>query len=174
MTEKLPTRKECIHLLKKFGCDENVIDHCQVVEDLAIKMAELADANIKLVSIAALLHDIGRGSTHGIRHAVEGAKIARKLGLPEKVVLIIERHIGAGITKEEARRLGLPLKDFMPITLEEKIVAHADNLIDENKKRSVHEVEQRFRKLSYKKMAKKILDLHKELSEICGIDLDLI
>jgi putative nucleotidyltransferase with HDIG domain len=144
MTEKLPTRKECIHLLKKFGCDENVIDHCLVVEDLAIKMAELAGANKKLVSIAALLHDIGRGSTHGIRHAVEGAKIARKLGLPEKLVLIIERHIGA------------------------------DNLIEENKKRSVHEVAQRFRKLGYKKMAKKILDLHKELSEICGIDLDLI
>jgi uncharacterized protein (TIGR00295 family) len=174
MIETLPTRKECIDLLKKAGCDENVINHCQAVEDLALRIAELTDANKKLVRIAALLHDIGRGSTHGIRHAVEGAKIARGVGLPESVVLIIERHIGSGLTKDEAKRLGLPQKDYVPNTLEEKIVAHADNLIDENEKRPVREVAQRFEELGYGSVAEKILALHKELSEICGMDLDLI
>ena len=46
---------------------------------------------------------------------------------------IIERHIGAGIPKEEAVGLGLPEKDYIPVTIEEKIVAHADNLVFGNK-----------------------------------------
>ena len=33
---------------------------------------------------------------------------------------IIERHIGAGITEEEAVNLGLPKKSYLPETLEEK------------------------------------------------------
>ena len=174
MTEALPTRKECIDILKKAGCNKKVVRHCKAVEDLALKMADLANGDKKLVGVAAMLHDIGRANTHGIRHAVEGAEMARKLDLPENVVLIIERHIGAGITKEEAKRLGLPVKDYVPITLEEKIVSHADNLIEETKKRPVREVVQRFEDLGYRIVGKKILRLHKELSEICGIDLDLI
>lgn len=174
MAEALPTREECLVLLKNSGCDENVVRHCQAVEELAVRIAERANADKNLVSVASLLHDIGRATTHGIKHAVEGANIARRLGLPESVILIIERHIGAGITKIEARKLGLPAKDYMPITLEEKIVAHADNLIEEDKKRPVKEVVQRFEELGYKNVAEKILLLHKELSEICGIDLDRI
>ena len=45
------------------------------------------------------------------------------------VLNIIERHIGAGITKKEAEELNLFEKSYVPETLEEKIVAHADNLI---------------------------------------------
>lgn len=174
MTEALPTRKECIDILKKAGCNKKVVRHCKAVEDLALRMADLANGDKKLVGVAAMLHDIGRANTHGIRHAVEGAEMARKLDLPENVVLIIERHIGAGITKEEAKRLGLPVKDYVPITLEEKIVSHADNLIEETKKRPVRDVIQRFEEWGYGDVGKKILRLHKELSEICGIDLDLI
>jgi uncharacterized protein (TIGR00295 family) len=174
MTEALPTQEECIDILKKSGCKKKVIRHCKAVEDLALKIAELANGDKKLVSVAAMLHDIGRANTHGIRHAVEGAKMARELGLSESVVLIIERHIGAGITKNEAKRLGLSVKDYAPITLEEKIVSHADNLIEETKKRPVREVVQRFEDLGYRNVGEKILRLHKELSEICGIDLDLI
>ena len=46
-----------------------------------------------------------------------------------KISEIIKRHIGAGISKEEARALGLPEDDYFPRSLEEKIVAHADNLV---------------------------------------------
>jgi uncharacterized protein (TIGR00295 family) len=45
-------------------------------------------------------------------------------------VLIIERHIGGGISAEEAKKLGLPNKDYFALTLEEKLVAYADKLID--------------------------------------------
>ena len=54
---------------------------------------------------------------------------SEKYGYSDDVLHIIERHIGAGITEEEAIKLGLPEKSYVPVTLEEKIVAHADNLV---------------------------------------------
>lgn len=47
-----------------------------------------------------------------------------------EVIRIVERHVGAGIPDDEADTLGLPPGNYMPETLEEKIVAHADNLIN--------------------------------------------
>ena len=47
-----------------------------------------------------------------------------------KYVNITLKHIGAGIPSDEAEILELPPGDYMPCTLEEKIVAHADNLIN--------------------------------------------
>jgi uncharacterized protein len=55
-------------------------------------------------------------------------KIGRALGFSQPLLNIIERHIGAGITASEAERLGLPGKDYLPLTPEEKIVSYADNL----------------------------------------------
>ena len=119
-----------IELLKKENTPENVIEHCKAVCRKAMKIASnFDDADCELIRKGALLHDIGRSKTHGITHAIEGADIARKYGYGEDVLNIIERHIGAGITKEEAKYLGLPEKSYAPETLEEKIVAHADNLV---------------------------------------------
>ena len=91
------------------------------------------DVDEDLIRKGALLHDIGRSKTHGITHAIEGVKIAQKHGYSEDVLHIIERHIGAGITESEAVKLGLPKKSYVPQTLEEKIVAHADNLVSGSK-----------------------------------------
>ena len=93
-----------------------------------------------------LLHDIGRSETHAMDHAVVGSKIARFLDLSESIVRIIERHIGSGIPPEEAVRLGLPNRDFTPMTLEEKIVSYADKLIDRNRKIEFDEALRRFSK----------------------------
>ncbi|UCF08323.1 MAG: TIGR00295 family protein [Thermoplasmata archaeon] len=172
--EALPTRDECLKTLRTSGCSENVITHCLAVEGLAVKIAKLAHADLELVSAGALLHDIGRAKTHGVGHAVEGGRIARELGFDERLVLIIERHIGAGITKNEAERIGLPAGEYIPQTLEEKIVAHSDNLIDEDRKVPVSKVISRFEKEGYGEAAQKIRDLHSELSGVCGVDLDLI
>ena len=87
------------------------------------------EADLDIMQKGALLHDIGRSRTHGITHAVEGVEIARGYGYGDDVLNIIERHIGAGITKKEAEELNLFEKSYVPETLEEKIVAHADNLI---------------------------------------------
>lgn len=77
-----------------------------------------------------MLHDIGRSQSHDVDHVVKGVEIARDLGLPENLVHIIERHVGAGIPDNEAKKLGFPLGHYVPETLEEKIVTYADKLID--------------------------------------------
>jgi tRNA (cytidine56-2'-O)-methyltransferase len=174
MTEPVPSRDECLQLLKEAGCTEDVIAHCIAVEELAQRIAQLAHADIELVTAGALLHDIGRSRTHGVAHAVEGGNLARKFGLHNKVVHIIERHMGAGIAREEAEKIGLPPGNYTPITLEEKIVAHSDNLVQDNKKAPVMAVVTRFRDLGYNEAAEKILALHGELSAICGKDLDAL
>ena len=117
-------------MLKKENTPENVIEHCRAVCLKAMKIAaNFDDADKDLIKTGALLHDIGRSKTHGIDHAIVGAQIAKEYGYSEDVLNIIERHIGAGITKEESVKLGLPEKSYVPQTIEEKIVAHADNLI---------------------------------------------
>jgi uncharacterized protein len=143
--------KEAISLLIKAGCSSSVIDHCRTVsgyaKEIAIKISESAvkgghpvDIDIDAVFVGGLLHDIGRSKTHGIRHAIEGAAIAAENGLDGTLIRIIERHIGAGIPLDEALGLGLPEKDYLPITIEEKIVAHADNLVSGDKIQTFEEL----------------------------------
>ena len=127
-----------IEILKKEKTPHNVIDHSIAVCKKALKIAQnFPQANLELIQKGALLHDIGRSRTHGIKHAVVGVEIARKYGYGEDVLNIIERHIGAGITKEEAKNLDLFEKSYVPQSLEEKIVAHADNLISGTKEVNV-------------------------------------
>ena len=126
--------KEALEILKKNDCPENVINHCKVVAREARKIAEKIKANgvpvdVDFVESAAMLHDVGRGRTHSITHCIEGGKILKDY--PE-YARVCERHIGAGITKDEAVKLGMPAKDYLPETIEEKIVAHADNLVGED------------------------------------------
>ncbi len=115
--------------LNRAGCPDNVIAHCHVVHDLACQYATTRKVDRKLVSWGAALHDIGRSQTHSLAHAQIGADICRAYGLPEEVARIVERHIGAGMTAEECGAEGLKPIDCIPETPEEKIVAHADNLV---------------------------------------------
>ncbi|MBE3121625.1 MAG: HDIG domain-containing protein [Thermoplasmata archaeon] len=168
----IPNPGLCLRLLREAGCSDDVINHCKAVRKVAVRIAKKAHANIQLVEAGALLHDIGRSKSQGIMHGVEGAKIATELGLPLSIVNIIERHLGAGIPLEEAATLGLPPKDYMPITLEEKIVAHADNLIDNDREHSIEkEVEKALQK-GHTKHAERLMELHRELSQRCGMDLN--
>lgn len=123
-----------LKILKQEETPENVIEHSKAVYKKAMVIAaNFKNADKDLIKKGALLHDIGRSKTHGISHAVEGAKIVKQYGYPEEVQNIVERHIGAGITEEESVKLGLPKKSFIPQTIEEKIVAHADNLLSGTK-----------------------------------------
>jgi len=170
----IPSPDKCIDLLKIAGCSKEVINHCIAVRDIAVKIAKKADANIELVEAGSLLHDIGRSKIHGLHHAIEGVKIAKKLDLDESIIKIIERHIGAGILSEDTKKLGLPVKDYMPVSLEEKIVCHADNLVNGSKRQPVEiEVEKALTK-GLNDYAIRLVNLHKELSEICGIDINKI
>ncbi len=138
-----------IALLRDAGCPDSVIEHVLAVERVALRIADEVKIPVdrELVRQGALLHDIGRAVTHGIEHAVVGAETARRLGLDERIVRIIERHIGAGITAAEARDLGLPERDFLPETPEEKIVAFADNLIRGSRETSFEESLEDFKRI---------------------------
>jgi uncharacterized protein (TIGR00295 family) len=59
---------------------------------------------------------------------VVGGELLKKMGL-EKFAGFAEHHVGAGIPVNEAVKLGFPEKDFMPQTIEEKIVTYADKLV---------------------------------------------
>jgi uncharacterized protein len=140
----LTTRDDAVKLLEESGCAPNVIQHCREVASLAIEVAvniKIAghEVNLELVEVGALLHDLGRCRTHGITHAVEGFELAKSSGVEPEVAEILKRHIGAGISKEEARQLGLPEDDYFPRSLEEKIVTHADNLVKGTKRITIDE-----------------------------------
>lgn len=126
-------RDEALRALREAGCSREVIRHSLAVERISLRLARRIRANghkldLKLVSLGALLHDIGRARTHSIRHGVEGAKILRGLGL-SKFARFAECHLGAGIPAGEAKELGLPARDFIPRTLEEKVIVYADKLV---------------------------------------------
>ena len=170
----LPTEKECLRLLADYGADERLIRHSEAVMALAVKIASLCGGDQKLVSIGALLHDIGRTKTNGIRHAYEGSQILEKENLDERAVKIVQRHTGAGITKMEAISLGLPEMDFIPETLEERIVAHADNLFASDHRITLEECIQNYRSKGLDGPANRILQLHTILTDLCKVDIDLI
>jgi len=138
-----------VEVLIQAGCSADVVAHCQRVSDMAVSIAERLQepADRELVRLGGLLHDIGRSRTHGIEHAVAGVEIAKRLGLSDQLILIIERHIGAGITASEAARLGLPCKEYLPLTAEEKIVSYADNLISGTREMPFHEALERFKRI---------------------------
>lgn len=188
-----PTEDECLALLKKAGCSDKVMDHLKMAERIAAAIANRINAHGEaasgddesrrrgapivdagLVRAGALLHDIGRSRTHGIRHAVEGAQLAREIGLPEQLQYMIERHIGAGIEAQEAVKLGLPPRDYLPVTIEEKIVAHADNLAGRHGKLRLREVLADLEKKGVPQIIPRMEALHRELGALAGIDIDEI
>jgi uncharacterized protein len=96
------------------------------------------------IESAALLHDIGicltdspalgcTGSSPYIRHGVLGRDLLDDLGL-FRHGLVCERHVGAGIRAEEIRRrrLPLPVRDMLPISVEEQIICYADKFFSKN------------------------------------------
>jgi uncharacterized protein len=125
-----------LNTLKDLDCSPHIIEHSKAVSIKAMNMAfdfsdkTGLDIDLDLIETGALLHDIGRSKTHTIQHAVVGAEILKNLNFPKEIVNITTKHIGAGLPDDEAKILGLPPGNYMPTTFEEKIVAHADNLIN--------------------------------------------
>lgn len=174
MGKRIPSPKEALKILNDAGCPSNVIKHCMAVARLAVQIAEKCVENgvpvdIELVHVGALLHDIGRSKTHEVHHAVVGAEIARSLGLSESIIKIIERHVGGGISPEEAVKLGWPNRNYIPESIEEKIVSYADKLIEGEKVVSINKTIERFKgELGSNHPAiERIKRIHKEISSLC-------
>ncbi len=160
-----------ISLLSKAGCDQNVIDHSVTVTRLSEKIAGkiiskgLLHPDLDLIRTGAMLHDIGRSKTHGMAHSDESYKICKILGFDDKVCNIVWKHIGAGLTAKERHEMGLIETDTIPETLEEKIVANADNYVKGDKILSEEEFLLSLNKLP-KEIKKRFLDLAEEISSL--------
>lgn len=124
---------------------EVLLTHSRQVADRALAIVDAhpewvasGEVDRQFVEEAAMLHDIGiifcnapkihcTGSHSYIEHGYLGAELLRQERLP-KHALVAERHTGSGITEEQVEREGIPipLRDYCPQSLEEKIICYAD------------------------------------------------
>ncbi|NJD90251.1 MAG: HDIG domain-containing protein [Geobacter sp.] len=117
-----------------------ILLHSRAVADKALQIAASygKPVDLQFIEEAAMLHDIGVAMTdapsldcHGtapyICHGVIGREILEREGLPRHA-LVCERHIGVGLTVADIRQqnLPLPLRDMLPESTEERIIACAD------------------------------------------------
>lgn len=155
-----------IKLLRDVGCPDWVIAHSIGVSNKALEIASnFNNVDVDIIKTGALLHDIGRSKTNSIEHGIIGANMLRELGFSEDICLIVERHIGTGISKEESKKLNLPIKSYVPQTLEEKIVSHSDNLFNGAEEVSVEFIMDKWKKklgVNHPSI-KEIQIIHKEL-----------
>lgn len=158
-------RYEAEELLRKEGCSADVIAHCEAVSAYASLVSQRAGADSFVTSLGALLHDIGRGKTHGIEHGIIGAEILRSHAIDERIVLCVERHVGAGISAREARLLGLPEKNYLPETLEEKIVCMADSLMWGKNRVAFEKLLSHYENLSLHDSIERFRKMHGELQK---------
>lgn len=173
------SEKEAIRLLKKYSTTKNdfnkVLRHSKAVQKVALNIGKkVKNIDLDFIKTASLLHDIGRfecrpESKDSIKHGIIGRDILMKEGLPE-YALIAERHLGAGISKEDILEQGLelPLKDYIPTSKEERIIAHADNLVSYDKMIGVEEAVERFSKELGKKYGKRVKKLAEDVEGMKG------
>lgn len=144
-------------IIKKYCADNAellhiLLTHSRQVADRALKIIEAhpewvesGEIDPVFVEEAAMLHDIGvvfcnapkihcMGSHAYIEHGYLGAEILRQEGLP-KHASVAERHTGTGITIEQIVRenLPIPLQDYSPRTLEERLICYADKFYSKTK-----------------------------------------
>ena len=112
--------------------------------DVTRRALQIVDAHPELgadrqfVEEAAMLHDIGivrcdapgiccHGTEPYLRHGMIGAAMMREEGY-NRHARVCERHTGAGLSAREIEQQDLPLphRDFLPETIEEKIICYAD------------------------------------------------
>ncbi|MDE6371021.1 MAG: HDIG domain-containing protein [Duncaniella sp.] len=153
--------------------------HCGQVADLACDIATRLSLPIDMEEVrdAAMLHDIGichtdapsiecYGSEPYIRHGIIGAEMLRGEGAGEVYARVAERHTGAGITADEvvAQGLPLPMRDYMPETLLERLVCYADKFYSKSgdmKRKSLDRVLKSMENISHATL-RRFLALHEE------------
>lgn len=146
-----PNYTECIELLYSVRLPESVIDHsiftCITALDIANRLKKRDFLiNCNWIISGSLLHDIGRSQSHDINHGIIGTQILIDKGYSDNLSNICSVHLFAGLTANESKIFNLPIRDFLPITLEEKIITHSDNISKGEKKLSKSEMINRFTK----------------------------
>ena len=144
-----------------------LLTHSQQVCSMALQVVDahpewardkLIDRNF--IVQASLLHDIGIlfcdastihciGHHPYIEHGFLGAQLLRQEGL-ERHALVAERHTGSGLTKEDIvmQQINIPIQDYLPISLEEKVICFADKFFSKSKPTQQLTLEQIHRNMS--------------------------
>jgi len=90
--------KEMLRLLGELkfrtSYGQNVLMHSTEMAHIAGMIAEEIGANVRVVKIATLLHDVGKAVSHKLegKHHHIGAELARKYGMSEDIAHAIEAH----------------------------------------------------------------------------------
>jgi uncharacterized protein len=124
-----------------------LIHHSTMVAEKALKIAERVKhlhPDMRFIREAAMLHDIGIFFTntpeidcHGLKpyicHGYLGRALLEAEGLPVHA-LVCERHIGVGISREDIERqnLPVPVRDMLPLSIEEQIICFADKFFSKD------------------------------------------
>ena len=144
-----------------------LLTHSRQVADRALAILhahpewiESGEVDPVFVEEAAMLHDIGvvlcdapkihcLGTHAYIEHGYLGAEILRQEGLP-KHADVAERHTGTGITYEQIIReqLPIPLQDYTPRTLEERLICYADKFFSKTRLDSEDSLERVMQKMA--------------------------
>lgn len=133
-------------IIDKYYPEDNALRHILITHSTLVmeRAVRICDAhpelgiNRQFVIEAAMLHDIGifkcnapsihcTGDAPYICHGRIGAELLRAEGYPMHA-RVCERHTGAGLAKQEivSQHLPLPEQDFLPETIEEKLICYAD------------------------------------------------
>ncbi len=171
MNSPLPNREQALRLLQTNNVPSHVVNHCIAVSFFAIEIAHKLQAkglqvNLQLLEVGALLHDLGRSKSHTVDHGVVGAQIGQTMNLPLALINIIKRHVGAGITIQEAQKLCWPEDIYVPQTLEEKIVCYADKRVDQDVVIPIETEIQRLQKEGKVDAAERVRSLHNEITSL--------
>lgn len=134
-----------------------LLTHSQDVANRALSIASRhpeLHLDTSFIREAAFLHDVGIFLTDApsiqcfgpepyIRHGLLGASLLREAGY-ERHARVCERHTGAGITLAaiQTQHLPLPPHDFLPETMEEKVICYADKFYSKSHLERVRNVEQ--------------------------------
>ncbi|CAF29593.1 MAG: HDIG domain-containing protein [Methanococcus maripaludis] len=168
--QEIPNFNEYLTFLTE-RCEKNVVLHSIAVADyvyeFGIKLLNKKyDFDLDTAVLGAILHDIGRSKSHNIDHGIIGSEILLKNNFNEKYAKIAERHIGAGISRKEAEDLNLPKKDYIPKTLEEKVIANADNLVSGHIRVDIDFVIDKFKKRTNNEVSNKVYALYLEINKL--------
>jgi uncharacterized protein (TIGR00295 family) len=145
----IPDAQQALALHRKYGSNDRTVSHCQACAKISKLLSERAaeqghPVNRDAAFAGALLHDIGRSQIQTVSHGYVGAGILEKEGVDSVVVEIVKRHVGAGISTEEAVALGFPEGDYIPRTTEQMIVCFSDKMLDGETARPFEEEVKRF------------------------------
>ena len=173
----IPNARQALALHRKYGSNDRTVSHCQACARISKTLSERAvkrghPVNVEAAVAGALLHDIGRSQIQTVAHGYVGAGILEKEGVDPVVVEIVRRHVGAGISPEEAVALGFPPGDYIPRTPEEKIVGFADKLLDGDRARPFEEEVKRFVKKRHD--VERLRKLKEDVDEAVGADAEAL